>query len=45
MGESGRKRDEGEDALESDWWVWGVIFTALALGMMGLATLFSIGTG
>jgi hypothetical protein len=43
--QSKRERDEGMDDLENDWWIWSVIFTALALGIMGLATLFSISIG
>ena len=39
-----RRRERQED-LDNDWWVWGVIFTMLALSMMGLATLFSVSIG
>jgi hypothetical protein len=39
-----RARDDRED-LESDWWIWNVIFTMFAIAMLGLATLFSLGAG
>ena len=32
-------------ALESDGWVWGVIFTIAGLSALSLAVLFSIATG
>jgi hypothetical protein len=32
-------------ALESDGWVWGVIFTIAGLSALSLAVLFSITTG
>ena len=32
-------------ALESDFWVWGVIFTAAALTALCLAMLFCVGIG
>jgi hypothetical protein len=31
--------------LESDGWVWGVIFTIAGLSALSLAVLFSIATG
>jgi len=32
-------------ALESDGWVWGVIFTIAGLSALSLAVLFSVTTG
>ena len=39
------RRRERQEGLDNDWWVWGVIFTMLALSTMGLATLFSVSIG
>jgi hypothetical protein len=39
-----RKRAEAV-ASENDWWVWGVIFTTVALTALCVATLFSVAIG
>jgi hypothetical protein len=40
-----QKDQERQEDLDSDWWVWSVIFSILALATMGLATLFSVSMG
>ena len=40
-----RRKQAGVVALEDDRWVWGVIFTTVALTGLCVATLFSVAVG